>query len=51
MADTVEEKKLAVLGQALRREQVLKSWNLYQKHHADDLSGTGVTYAVESAHS
>ena len=38
-------------AQALRREKVLKSWNLYQKHHADDLSGTGVTYAVESAHS
>ena len=38
-------------AQALWQEKVLKSWNPYQKHHADDLSGTGVTYAVESAHS
>ena len=38
-------------AQALRQEKVLKSWNLYQKRHADDLSGTGVTHAVESAQS
>ena len=43
--------KEARSAQALWQEKVLKSWNPYQKHHADDLSGTGVTYAVESAHS
>ena len=30
---------------------MLKSWNLYQKRHADDLSGTGLTHAAESAQS
>ena len=30
---------------------MLKSGNLYQKRHADDLRGTGLTHAVESARS
>ena len=43
--------KEARSAQVLRQEKVLKSWNLYQKRHADDLSGTGLTHAVESARS
>ena len=34
---------------SLRQEKVLKSSNPYQKRHANDLSGTGLTHAVESA--
>ena len=30
---------------------MLKSWNLCQKRHADDHSGTGLTHAFESAQS
>ena len=41
--------KEARSAQALRQEKVLRNWNLYQKRHADDLSGTGLTHAVESA--
>ena len=43
--------KEARIAQALRQEKVLKSWDLYQKRQADDLSGTGLTQAVESAQS
>ena len=43
--------KEARSAHALRQEKVLKSWNLYQKRHADDLSGTGITHAVEFAQS
>ena len=43
--------KEARKAQALRQEKVLKSWNLYQKRHADDLSGAGLTHAAESAQS
>ena len=50
LTDTVEERKLAVLRRCSRRK-CCKSWNLCQKHHADDLSGTGLTHAVESAQS
>ena len=41
--------KEARSAQELRQEKVLKAWDLYQKRHADDLSGTGLTHAVESA--
>ena len=43
--------KEARSAQALRQEKELKSWNPYQKRHADDISGTGLTHAVESAQS
>ena len=38
--------KEARSAQVLRQEKVLKSWHLYQKLHADDPSGTGLTHAV-----
>ena len=43
--------KEARSAQALRQEKVMESWDLYQKRNADDLSGTGLTHAVESAQS
>ena len=43
--------KEARSAQALRQEKVLKSWNLHQKRHADDPSGTGLTHDAESAQS
>ena len=43
--------KEARSAQALRQEKVLKNWNLYEKRHADDLGGTGLTHAVESVRS
>ena len=40
--------KEARSAQALRQEKLLRSWNLYQKRHADDLSATGLTHGVDS---